>query len=511
MRTLVRLSLLTAAFALCLTATAAGHPPTQHQQQRLSWESAVTGFDSAAQLREGTSISAKCENGMAGPYPCENVDLLGFTPLPMLGGASGNDIWGWTDSETGREYAIMGTSNSTGFVDVTDPENPVLKGTLFMEGIPDAPLWRDVKVDGNYAFIVSENSESGMQVFDLTKLREESPVPQAYEADANYFGSDEQPVSNSHNVSINEETDYAYLVGTNTCGTEDSAAGQGENGGLHMVDISDPLNPTFAGCALLDTFADDENNNYAHDVECVIYRGPDPDYQGREICVGSNENVVAVYDVTDKSNPVVVSDTGYDTASYTHSGSLTEDQRYFLMGDELDEQERGLPTTTYILDMTDLDNPSTPLSYEHETSAIDHNMYVHGNRVFQSNYMAGLRILEFDNASLDAGQLTPVAYFDMVPGDDVAEFAGTWSNYQFPSGTIVASAIENAVNGLFVLKANLGDDTAGGPDTGNGTNPAKKKSTKKAKKCKRKRGPARAKGKPKTKRKCRKGKRKKKR
>jgi hypothetical protein len=121
-------------------------------------------------------------------------------------------------------------------------------------------------------------------------------------------------------------------------------------------------------------------------------------------------------------------------------------------------------------------------------------MYVHGNRVFQSNYMAGLRILEFDNASLAAGQLNPVAFFDVVPGDDVAEFAGTWSNYRFPSGNIVVSAIENEINGLFILRSTLPDDPAGGPDPG--TDPGTKdppkapaaNKPKKAKKCKKAKG-----------------------
>jgi hypothetical protein len=80
---------------------------------------------------------------MAGPYPCQNVDLESAIPLPMLGGANGNDIWGWTDPvpdpDDGKrhEYAIMGTGFSTGFVDVTDPQKPVLVGRLPTRGFPD--------------------------------------------------------------------------------------------------------------------------------------------------------------------------------------------------------------------------------------------------------------------------------------------------------------------------------------------------------------------------------------
>jgi hypothetical protein len=64
---------------------------------------------------------AACEDGFAGPFPCENVDLLSFTPLAEMGGATGNDVWGWTDPLTGKEYAIMGMSNGTAFVDISTP------------------------------------------------------------------------------------------------------------------------------------------------------------------------------------------------------------------------------------------------------------------------------------------------------------------------------------------------------------------------------------------------------
>jgi len=402
------------------------------------------------------SVSFPCKNGMAGPYPCKNVDLESFVSLPEMGGATGNDVWGWTDPQTGREYALVGTSTSTGFVDVTDPKNPVVVGFLPTRGTPDFILWRDIKVDGNYAFIVSEITDSGLQVFDLTRLRGAAPRT-VFTSDATYDG-----FSWAHNIGVNTDTHFAYVVGSNTCGNGE------ENGGLHMVNISDPLNPTFAGCAVVqdaDGNPGTESNNYVHDVECVVYGGPDGAYRGQEICVGSNENVVAIYDVTDKANPRVLSLTGYPTASYTHQGWLTPDQRWFLFGDELDEQEHGQNTTTYIMDVTDLDRPPTPAAFLHQTRSIDHNLYIHGNHVYESNYMAGLRILEYDRKALAAGQLREIAFFDVVPGLDEPEFAGTWSNYRFPgSGITVVSVIENELSGLFVLRPQFAPEKKrGGP------------------------------------------------
>ncbi len=428
-RPLVALTLI-AATALLLTSSVGAHDDPHDGKTE------ILGTPLHELPRAATqSLSyADCENGTAGIFPCENVDLMSFVPLEAMGGGTGNDIWGWTDPQTGREYAIAGTSNGTAFVDVTDPKNPEVVGQMPSQSFLIWALWRDIKVYDNHAFVVSEYDLHGMQVFDLTRLRDVPVKPAVFTPDAVY-----DRISNTHNIAINEETGFAYAVGTNTC-----------RAGLHMIDIRDPKNPQPAGC-----FADD---GYTHDVQCVVYRGPDADYQGREICFGSNENVVAIYDVTDKANPRVISTVGYPQATYTHQGSLTGDQRWFLFGDELDEQSNGQNTTTYILDASDLDNPPTPAAFEQATASIDHNQYVHGNRTYQSNYTAGLRILEFDDAALGAGRLDEVAFFDVVPGVDVAEFAGTWSNYRFPrSGTTVVSAIENEVSGLFVLKPRLQD------------------------------------------------------
>jgi choice-of-anchor B domain-containing protein len=376
-----------------------------------------------------------CVDGMAGIFPCQNIDLAAVVSLAELGGATGNDVWGWTDPETGREYAIMGTSDGTAFVDVTEPSAPSVVGVMPSQSLTGLPLWRDIKVYADHAYVVSEHSGHGMQVFDLTRLRDGiGVVGDVVTPDAVYTGPAEATVSNSHNIWINEATGFAYLVGTNTC-----------EGGLHMVDVRDPKAPAFAGCFSAD--------GYTHDVECVIYDGPDGKYRGREICFASNEDTVTIVDVTDKAAPRMISRTGYPSAAYTHQGALTPDQGWFLFGDELDEQRGTVDnTTTYIQDVSDLDAPGEPVAYRHATATIDHNLYIDDRFVHEANYNEGLRILEWTDESLSAGQLNEVAYFDVVPGVDVEEFAGAWSSYQFPSGTAVVSTLEA---GLFVLEPDL--------------------------------------------------------
>lgn len=369
-------------------------------------------------------------------------------PLSAIGGtrsnSAANDIWGWTDSQTGSEYAIIGRVFGTSFVDISDPANPVYLGELVTHGAFGSS-WRDIKVYKDHAFIVSEANQHGMQVFDLTQLRGLT-APVTFSETAHYNGN-----ASAHNIVINEASGFAYIVG---------AAGKNScNGGLHMVDINDPVNPQFAGC-----FSSDD---YTHDAQCVIYNGPDFEHQGKEICINSNEDTVTIVDVTNKSNPLQLSRNSYAGFGYTHQGWLTEDQTYFLLDDELDEIDFGHNTRTRMWDLTDLDAPVLINLFDNSTPSIDHNQYVHNGFSYQANYRSGLRILDAGNVA--SGVLAEVAYFDIYPADDNAEFNAAWSNYPyFASGIVVVSGIEQ---GLYVLRPNLGTPPADSPPVINITNP----------------------------------------
>ena len=363
-----------------------------------------------------------CVDGNAGGYPCQNIDLMGYLSSDEVGGGDMNDIWGWIDPSDGTEYAILGRSTGTSFIDISDPANPIMVANLPTNTVTS--FWRDIKVHDNHAFIVSEASGHGMQVVDLTQLGSIDNPPQEIEADALYTGW-----GNAHNIVINEGTGRAYGVGTATFA-----------GGLHILDISDPLNPTLIG--------DYAGDGYTHDAQVVSYIGPDGNYQGKEIAFCCNENTVTIVDVTDPTDATMISSVGYAGSSYTHQGWLTEDHRYFMSNDELDEQDYGVNTTTFIWDVSDLSDPQLIGTFVNETSAIDHNMYVLDTLVYQSNYRAGLRVL--DLTDIENGELDEVAYFDVYPSSDAAQFNGSWSNYPYlPSGVIPVSHIEE---GVFFLK-----------------------------------------------------------
>jgi choice-of-anchor B domain-containing protein len=181
----------------------------------------------------------------------------------------------------------------------------------------------------------------------------------------------------------------------------------------------------------------------------VSYDGPDTDHAGREICFGSNETALSIADVSDKQNPVSLAIASYPNVAYTHQGWLTEDMQYFYMNDEGDEAS-GLVTgtRTLIWDVSDLDDPVLVGEYLADNTSIDHNLYIKGNLIYESNYVSGLRVLDIT----DPVNPVEVGYFDTVPYGDNSPGTGggSWSNFPyFESGIVV---VTSGREGLFVLK-----------------------------------------------------------
>jgi choice-of-anchor B domain-containing protein len=304
--------------------------------------------------------------------------------------------------------------------------------------------WRDMKVYNNYAFIVSENRGHGMQVISLEKvLKYPSPI---LVADVHYgeFG-------NAHNININEDSGYAYVIGTKTCA-----------GGLHIVNIQNPLVPEFAGC-----YADD---GYTHDCQCVNYGSPYPDteYYGHEVCFNYNEDTLTIVDVTDKDNIKMISRTSYNGFQYTHQGWLLEDGKHLFLDDELDEMQgttldnkdgvnHGAATRSMLWNIEKLAAPFWETSFFSSKTVIDHNMYIHNGRAYQSNYCAGLRILDVS----DVTNIHEVGYFDNAPDCDGPVFSGSWSNYPFydhpenENGKYQIVAFTSIERGLYVVRFHL--------------------------------------------------------
>ena len=375
----------------------------------------------------------RCTEGAVESFDCNDIELLAYIPISLLTapesarGIRANDNWGWTDSETGREYALVGRNDGTSFIDITDPTNPMLIGDLpKTSNTPRSQLWRDIKTYGDHAFIVADGAGAhGMQVFDLTRLRDVLDPPVVFDPDLLYRGDGLNVVESSHNVIINEETGFAYLTSRGCAG-------------MHMVDISEPMEPTFVGCS---------EPGGTHDAQCIVYRGPDESYRGREICLRMSGNRFQISDVTDKSNPVELSTASHPNPAYMHQGWVTEDHRYFIMDDESDVIAGNVETTrTLVWELDDLEDPILVKEFFGSLPASAHNLYVKGDFTYQANYKYGLHILD----TSDPLNPVEVGMFDTSPFGTGPGFGGAWSTYPFfDSGTILVTSMQE---GLFMLK-----------------------------------------------------------
>ncbi len=392
-------------------------------------------------LQSSTAATA-CTGGMAGVFPCNNVDLLAHvsdrTPT-----ARGADIWGFMDLNTHREYAIMGYSRGTAVYDVTDPQNPLEIG--FVDG--QTTTWRDIKVyqfwnagDGrwnSYAYITADNASDGLFIIDLTEL--------PHRISRVTYSSD---FVAAHNVYLSR-TDFS----TGLSQTGDSpililAGSNREDGRFRSYSLDDPRSPGFIARPGTPAGQPGSDRLYMHDAASMLVTDSRKDSQ----CVNAsssaycdvlfdfNESTLDIWDITDPANPVRLSRTPYGNSGYSHSGWWSEDQQYVFLQDELDERDRGLVTTLRAFSISDLRSPVLAGSWTGPTNAIDHNGFVRGNRYYMSNYARGLTILDITNPA----NPLQVGRFDSYPPNDSVGFPGAWGTYPYlPSGNVLISDIDS--------------------------------------------------------------------
>ena len=361
-------------------------------------------------------------------FTSSNVQLMSWLPLGDLSGGatSGNDCWGYT-SPSNREYALIGTSNGTAFVEVTDPGSAQL--ISFQAG--PSSLWRDIKTYGDNAYAVSEGG-SGIQIFDMANI--DSGVVTLVNT-VTTGGC----TTASHNVAIDTTSGFLYR-----CGGSGGPCAGGAPQGLVIYNVgANPNNPPVVA-----TYT----TRYVHDAVVVVSTRPGP-LNGQQLAFcaaddssGGGTANLHILNVTNKASITTVATAAYTSNAFSHQVWLTPDQRYAYLNDELDESSFGFTTRTRIFDVS---NPAAPTFLGFFTSgvtAIDHNLYATADKIFEANYRSGLRV--FDNTTPTAP--TVYGYFDTYEADDAADFNGMWSNYPFfPSGTVIGSDLEK---GLFVFR-----------------------------------------------------------
>jgi len=362
-------------------------------------------------------------------FESKNVLLKSWIPLNNFPGfatatsPNGADCWGYT-SPSGREYALMGLSWGNGIVEVTDPANPVIITTI--PGSVDK-LWRDITVIGHYAYAVSDSGGVGIQVMDLSNIDTGSVT-----LVRNYMQGGH---TTTHSMVANVDSGYLYLQGGNAAG-----------GGIIPANCNiDPTFPTFTGPGW--------TTSYVHESIIVTYPPGSGPYAGKEIAFlfrGNSSNRISIVDITNKASPVTLSSVTYPGQNYSHQGWLSEDRKYLYHNDEIDGPSQNVPRMlTRIFDISDLSAPRLISSVTNGLPSVDHNEYVKGRYLYQSNYTSGLRVWDL----IDPLMPVEIAWLDTRPENDGTGYNGAWGNYPyFNSGTILISDIER---GLFTVKLSI--------------------------------------------------------
>ncbi|MFO0837854.1 MAG: choice-of-anchor B family protein [Phycisphaerae bacterium] len=350
-------------------------------------------------------------------FPASGITLMSWLPLAEFGTqhVNGNSCTGYV-SPSGREYAIMGLSHGTGFVEITDPGN----AQIVTVKVGPTSLWRDMKTYGNYCYCISEGG-GGIQVFDISQI-DAGVITQLGSVTTG-------GATATHTLALNAASGYLYRCG-------------GSGNGLRIYSLTNPASPTFVASWV---------SRYVHEAQIVSYTsGP---YAGKEIafcCGGTNNgfNNTGLY-ILDVTNKAAITQLGFVTwpnAGYSHQIWLSDDRRYAYVNDELDEETFGLTMRTLIIDVQNLSTPTLTSTFSNGNTSIDHNLYVKGNLIFESNYRSGLHVIDATNPTAPV----EIANFDTWPPDDFAYYNSLWNNYPFyPSGTIIGSDIEK---GLFVWR-----------------------------------------------------------
>ena len=402
------------------------------------------------QATQKSNGATPCAGGQAGSFSCDNVDLLAHVALADFSSRPGaaNDVWGFLDLNTQREYALIGLRNATAVVDVTDPDNVFEVGSVPGQGT----TWRDIKVyqlfdDAAarwraYAYVTADSAADRLTVIDLTGLPNGVALM-----------TRTTPDLSAHNLMISNVS-YATGVPTARFPSELHIGGSNlNNGAFRVFALTDPVAPALAG--------ESPAGGYMHDA--AVFTIDDARAAGAcdgapecQVLADFNESSFELWRLDGANAATQLATRTYPQLGYVHSGWFSEDRTHLFVHDELDEQNFGLNTTLRVFSMVDLANPTLVATWSGPTRAIDHNGYARGNRYYMSNYTRGLTILDISDAVAPA----QVGYFDTLPSSNASSFNGAWGVYPFlPSGHVLVSDIDS---GLYVLGDATREQSTGG-------------------------------------------------
>ncbi|MCC6181126.1 MAG: choice-of-anchor B family protein [Bacteroidia bacterium] len=365
------------------------------------------------------------KNIIAQTYPSLNINLLShINPETDNTGSDGrkySGCWGWYQPSKNKEYALIGTSSKTYFVDVTNPTSPILCDSVM--AVQAGCTWREIKTYQNYCYIVSDDSPpNSFQIVDMQYLPDS--VHLVYNG-TDYF-------ERCHTIFVDNSNLYCGSV-TDVGGTSYST--------MRVYSLITPTAPT-----LIRKLEQDISTSVISVVHDMFVRND-------TIFASCGNNGLYILKLTTTGTfSLMQSFTNYPYAGYNHSSWQSDDRKTLVFADEVSP---GLPAK--VLDMSNINNIILADTIRSNFGATAHNPYIVGNRwCWISSYIDGLYLYDIS----DPYNTTIYGYFDTYPqhgtNDNIYNpaYRGNWGAYPYlPSKIIIALDMQN---GLFILD---GDNT----------------------------------------------------
>lgn len=358
-------------------------------------------------------------NFNAQTYPSLNINLLAhMNPETDNTGTDGrkySGCWGWAQTNKSREYAIVGTSSQTYFIDVTNPANPVIADSVKAKHA--GCTWREMKTYQNYCYIVSDDSPPNtFQIVDMQYLPDSVHV---IHNGTTYF-------ERSHTIFIDNDKMY--------CGSVTDAAGAGYST-MRVYSLATPTAPV-----LIRKLEQDINNTII-DVVHDMYVRNDTVYAS---CGYKGFHILKL--TANNTFSLMQSYTNYAYSGYNHSSWQTDDRKTMVFADEV-----GAHLPAKVIDVSNFNNITLVDTIRSSYTATAHNPYIVGNRwCWLSSYQDGLYLYDISNPA----NTTIYGYFDTQPQTGTTNYSGNWGAYPYlPSKIIIACDMQN---GIFILD---GDNT----------------------------------------------------
>jgi choice-of-anchor B domain-containing protein len=323
-------------------------------------------------------------------------------------GSGYSALWGYR-APNGREYAILGCQTGTAFIDITDSANIVERD--FVTGVTSG--WREMKVFSNYAYVVSEGTNSRLQIINMQYLPDSVSLVATYSY-TNY--------TRTH--SISQSGPYIYLNGGN------NTMGGADPGGVTVLDVTNPTSPVRRGSW---------STYYVHDCRIVN----DTIYAAN---IYNPPGTISVINAINKDNLVTVASWQNNPNPFPHNCALANDRRFIYTTDETSSPNGKLK----VWNKSNLGNVTLVTTWmpTNITTAIVHNVEIYNNIAVVAHYTAGIRIIDISNPMVP----TEIAWYDTYPSSNSSNFAGCWGVFMFPSGKVIGSDMSG---GLFVIKSTL--------------------------------------------------------